>query len=654
MVYLILLALARAVTAGNYTGPAFSEVVFHVLSLPHTAVEPRFSPCAYTQKVYRMCKMLKNLGLRSVLYANEGSSHDCGAFEQILTDEERQLYFGSDENWLEKKMLFDFSNVTGNNVFKSRTTDAIRRQVALHPTSQHVLLVSFGWAHYQPAINTGVPAIETGIGYNGSFASYRVYESHSWRNTVTEGTNSYHAVIPNCYFPEEFHGARTHINGRYLAFVGRLSIEKGIHIAIQILETMPEDYTLHVAGQGIFESLIPADHPMAPRIFYHGVLNATERNNMVVGAEALLSATTYREPFGGVMVEAQFLGTPVITMDHGAMVETVWHGVTGFRCQTFRCFAAAAREAHTLDRNRIIQRARETYDCNRVQLMYKDYFRDVLNLWGEGWQSTGDPGHLLDVKEHYPPSDPSSWSTEASMVEPDCDTVLSKASASPIIMQYRADQVSVGIARSEISKPPPGIHPIYEKLKIGLQMEVLLKVLKLEPTHRFVEAGCEGLALAEQVIVFLDEGHYTCVEPNAAQQAATGIERRPGLATIIGDRSPFLESSDHFDVEWCKGSCFDRLFSATMLTYATDLQQARVFLKNAAALMTANGYGVISLRSSPAVSFSFEEIRLIGKEEGFEVKLEPEIRELMMDKLPQEASEWIRIRRVKAAATASR
>jgi len=61
-------------------------------------------------------------------------------------------------------------------------------------------------------------------------------------------------------------------------------------------------------------------------------------------------------------------------------------------------------QAHTLDREVIARRANDTYNCNRVQYQYEDYFQDVLNLWDPlGWNFLeGGPGHTLEQKKYYP------------------------------------------------------------------------------------------------------------------------------------------------------------------------------------------------------------------------------------------------------------
>ena len=381
--------------------PALHDFTFHLLALPHTVVRPDFSPCAYTMKVWRMCTMLKQLGLKHVLYANEGSETDCESMEQIFNTKLRQHYYGADSDWRAGGQ-FRFEGAEAKREYVNRVVRAIGRR----RTGTDLLLVSFGYMHNTIADNTGLRAIEIGIGYNGSWAPYRVYESFAWLAAMTyaEDVNYYYTVIPNCYYPREFVNAVPSVAGKYIAFVGRIILRKGILVVLDILRNLPDDYTLHVAGQGNIDEYVAKNGQLKSRIIHHGVLTPVDRNNLLVGARALVTPTSYKEPFGGVMVEAQFLGVPVITTDHASMSETIWHGVTGFRCRTLRCFVAAVYEADTLSRERIVERARLTYACDRVKYQYRDYFQDVVNGFDRrGWGLLGGgAGKLLAQKQFYP------------------------------------------------------------------------------------------------------------------------------------------------------------------------------------------------------------------------------------------------------------
>jgi glycosyltransferase involved in cell wall biosynthesis len=104
-------------------------------------------------------------------------------------------------------------------------------------------------------------------------------------------------------------------------------------------------------------------------------------------AHAVLVPTLYLEPFGGVAVEAQMCGTPVITTDFGAFPETVEQGVTGFRCHYLGEFLDAVARCGDLDRGRIRDRAIQRYSLTVVAQQYQAYFERLALLWGAGWHS---------------------------------------------------------------------------------------------------------------------------------------------------------------------------------------------------------------------------------------------------------------------------
>jgi glycosyltransferase involved in cell wall biosynthesis len=97
----------------------------------------------------------------------------------------------------------------------------------------------------------------------------------------------------------------------------------------------------------------------------------------------------YLEPFCGVNVEAQLCGTPVISSDYGAFVETVEQMKTGVRCHTLADFLYGinlALQGH-FDRTYIRARAQKLYDMYEVAHTYDYIFKTILDIYNgqSGW-----------------------------------------------------------------------------------------------------------------------------------------------------------------------------------------------------------------------------------------------------------------------------
>ncbi|MBD2043643.1 glycosyltransferase family 4 protein [Microcoleus sp. FACHB-672] len=175
----------------------------------------------------------------------------------------------------------------------------------------------------------------------------------------------------------------------YLAFLGRISPEKGTHLAIEIAKR--SGWNLKMAGKvdavdvEYYEQEIKP-HIDGKQIEYLGEANHERKNALVGGAVATLFPITWREPFGLVMVESMVSGTPVIAISMGSTEEVIVDGKTGFLCHSVdECVAAIDKVA---DLNR--------YDCREhvmkdfsVQRMTEGYEAVYQQIIGERFSKNG-------------------------------------------------------------------------------------------------------------------------------------------------------------------------------------------------------------------------------------------------------------------------
>ena len=117
-------------------------------------------------------------------------------------------------------------------------------------------------------------------------------------------------------------------NGNYLFYAGRISEDKGVHIAADAAKIAGLQF--RVAGPLV-------DMEYAETFFedvtYLGELSGVDLVRQYQGALATIYMTQYNEPFGLSVVESLACGTPVLTTGYGGTGETVIHGKCGFFCR---------------------------------------------------------------------------------------------------------------------------------------------------------------------------------------------------------------------------------------------------------------------------------------------------------------------------------
>jgi hypothetical protein len=137
----------------------------HVLGLAHTRTTKEFSACAYTQKVLKMCQMMKKLGYEIYHYGAEGSTPDCTEhIDVVSTAIQRQTY--GDYDWKKEFFKHDPHDLA----YTTFNENAIR-EINARKGPRDLLLISMG--NYQKPISdaVGLMPVEMGIGYSGVFTN---------------------------------------------------------------------------------------------------------------------------------------------------------------------------------------------------------------------------------------------------------------------------------------------------------------------------------------------------------------------------------------------------------------------------------------------------------------------------------------------------
>lgn len=168
--------------------------------------------------------------------------------------------------------------------------------------------------------------------------------------------------------------------GDYLAFLGRISPEKGIEQAIEIACRSGRQLRIAAKVDKVDEEFFQArvrPHLNHPLVEYLGEISEREKDDFLGNARALLFPIDWPEPFGLTMVEAMAVGTPVIAFRRGSVPEVMREGVSGYIVQTVDEAIAAVNKIDDLSRVRCRQYFEQRFTD---QLMATGYLRVYQQL----------------------------------------------------------------------------------------------------------------------------------------------------------------------------------------------------------------------------------------------------------------------------------
>lgn len=371
---------------------------FHVVSLADSQTTKAWDYCALTANARKFADMMWSLGHEVYLYASEENDAACTELVTVVTKQEQK------DLWPATKWDRYDMDAPLWKVFNSKAIAFIAARLEPHD----FICIIGGWNHHP--IARAFPShqvVEFAIGYRGVLWEpnvHHVFASNALRSQASgvhgeqlfklpeeqRGQNKfggghyypdwYDRVIPHYFNPADFPYQEHKDKDPYFIFLGRPSGDKGWGVAIEVAKEL--DTRLVICG----EDMGRVTGAGTKGVDVRGLVGPKERAKLLGGARASFIPSTYLEPFGCTTVESLLCGTPIITTDWGSFPEINEQGVTGYRCNTFADFVAAAfRCLRGFIEPEDCRKKGMTYSMWDIRYKYESYFSELLTLWEKGW-----------------------------------------------------------------------------------------------------------------------------------------------------------------------------------------------------------------------------------------------------------------------------
>ncbi len=159
----------------------------------------------------------------------------------------------------------------------------------------------------------------------------------------------------------------------YLLFLGRLSPEKGAHLAVEAAQKLEMKLIMVTKISEPHERKY-FDEQVQPliyeNVFILGEIDRKRKAELYGHAYCTLFPIQWPEPFGLVMVESMATGTPVVATRNGATPEVIDDGQTGFIVDDTDQFIEAIKKVETIDRRKCRKWVEKNFT---IEIMVENY-----------------------------------------------------------------------------------------------------------------------------------------------------------------------------------------------------------------------------------------------------------------------------------------
>ena len=340
----------------------------HILTNPSAITHTRYRMEPFNVAAMKFISNMRNRGYDLVHYGHQSAEVECETEVCITNDELPPPENG--DLFLHKPHLIELYN--------SRATQIVKRR----KKPNDMILAFYGQANKATMDDhPDLFLLEPSIGYppEAVFAPYRAFVSYSQMHYYYGlhrrilDPSWYDAVIPNAFTPSEFE-----FNDKkedYFVYLGRVNFDKGVDLCIQVTKHIGK--RLIIAGptndlKHLGYSEIPS------HVECVGYVGPKERSDLLSKAQCLMAPSHYIEPFGNIVAEAQFCGTPVLTTDWGGYVDSVVQGVTGYRCKDFKSFVECASLVHHLSPAVCREWAMQNFSDDVVHDKFDEWLQKII------------------------------------------------------------------------------------------------------------------------------------------------------------------------------------------------------------------------------------------------------------------------------------
>ena len=172
---------------------------------------------------------------------------------------------------------------------------------------------------------------------------------------------------------------------KQVIFAGRLSMEKGIDVLIEIGKKLPSDIQLMILGTGPEEQKIKNLAKNQKNIHYFGYQNKENTISLIRGSDILIQPSL-KEGISSTILESMACGTIVIASNVGGNTELIENGINGI-IKDPHDSSSFVEEIITLFDNTELRQSLENqaqntvkkYNWNQVGNIYLNIYESVLD-----------------------------------------------------------------------------------------------------------------------------------------------------------------------------------------------------------------------------------------------------------------------------------